>query len=201
MYEFIEGKISYKTTDYFVIEANNIGYRVHCAPPMLAGIPKPGETTRVFTSLIVRDDSHTLYGFKDREELFMFEMLLSVTGIGPKVASLIVANIEPSKFAVAVLTSDVSLISQIKGIGKKGAQRVVLELKDKLKGISFDNDEKEMLNIQNAGKNLENKYREACSALAVLGYSPSQAASAVSKVYDENVEVEKIIKLALRELM
>ncbi len=201
MYEYLEGIVIYKKEDYFVLNVNGIGFKIFCAVPMITRIPSNGNIAKIYTHLVVREDVLALYGFTNHEELSMFELLLTVSGIGPKVAGLLTAGIEPSKFAVAVLSSDISLIREIKGIGKKGAERIILELKDKLKGVSFDNESISFTGNTNRSEEAQNKYKEACSALTVLGYSPFESGKAVSKVYAEEKNIEDIIKLALRELM
>jgi Holliday junction DNA helicase RuvA len=201
VYAYLNGKISYKRSDFFVIDVNGVGYKVFCANPLLARIPPQGEDFKVFTHLIVREDVMALYGFTNQEELLMFELLLTVSGIGPKVAGLLVGNIEPTRFAMAVLSSDTALISEVKGIGKKGAERIVLELKDKLKGISFENESSVGKDSITRQTPYGGKYSEACSALAVLGYTATEANIAVRKVFNDEMEIENIIKAALRELM
>jgi len=201
VYEYFEGTVLYKKEDYFVLNVNGAGFKIFCAAPMISRIPSQGNSAKVYTHLVVREDVLALYGFTNYEELSMFELLLTVSGIGPKVAGLLTAGIEPSKFAVAVLSSDISLIREIKGIGKKGAERIILELKDKLKGVSFDDETKSFTADANINEDAQNKYKEACSALTVLGYSPSESGKAVGRVYSEEKNIEEIIKLALRELM
>jgi len=201
VYEYLEGTVLYKKEDYFVLNVNGVGFKIFCASPMIARISSQGDQAKVYTHLVVREDVLALYGFTNHEELSMFELLLTVSGIGPKVAGLLTAGIEPSKFAVAVLSSDISLIREIKGIGKKGAERIILELKDKLKGVSFDDETKSFTGVANINEDAQNKYKEACSALTVLGYSPAESGKAVSRVYSEDKNIEDIIKLALRELM
>ena len=201
MYEYLEGNILYKKEDYFVINVNGIGFKIFCASPLITKIPDQGNLAKIYTHLVVREDVLALYGFTNHEELAMFELLLTVSGIGPKVAGLLTAGIEPSRFAVAVLSSDISLIREIKGIGKKGAERIILELKDKLKGVSFENNEESYTGITNQEGDLQNKYKETCSALTVLGYSPSESGKAVRRIYDPDKSIEELIKLALRELM
>jgi len=203
MYAYLNGVIAYKQTDYFVMDMQGVGYKIFCAPALLARIPASGEKAKVYTHMIVREDLIALYGFPTQEELSMFEMLLSVSGIGPKVASAIAANIEPARFAMAILSSDTALISSVKGVGKKGAERVILELKDKLKGIAFPV-EGIAGTIDTNGKqcgSIGTKYAEACSALVVLGYSAYEANQVTMKVFDENATIENILKSALKELM
>ncbi len=201
MYAYLCGSIAYKQTDYFVLDVQGVGYKIFCAPVLLARIPPQGDKAKVFTHMIVREDLIALYGFPTQEELSMFEMLLSVSGIGPKVAGTIAATIDPTHFAMAVLTSDIALISSVKGVGKKGAERVILELKDKLKGVVFQNEEKTGAAPLKGMPATGTKYSEACSALVVLGYSVFESNQTVAKVFRDELAIEEIIKLALKELI
>ncbi len=201
MYAYLNGTVAFKQISYFVLDVQGVGFKIFCASSLLARIPVAGEKAKVFTHMVVREDLIALYGFPSQEELSMFEMLLSVSGIGPKVASAIASDIEPTRFAMAVLSSDISMISSVKGVGKKGAERIILELKDKLKGIAFP-EAGTTINISGkASLNSNSKYSEACSALVVLGYSAYEANLAVSKAYRDEIGIEDIIKLALKELI
>ncbi|MHB1484811.1 MAG: Holliday junction branch migration protein RuvA [Saccharofermentanales bacterium] len=201
MYAFLNGIIAYKKADNFVIDVNGIGYKIFCAPALLDRIPSQGEQAKVYTYMVVREDAISLYGFPTQDELSMFEMLLTVSGIGPKVAGTVAAHIEPSRFAMAILASDVGLISSVKGVGKKGAERIILELKDKLKGISFNDDSRTGVAATTGIRPGAAKYSEACSALVVLGYSANEANKVITRVYNEKDGIEDIIKSALRELL
>ena len=203
MYAYLNGTIAYKQMDFFVLDVLGVGYKIFCAPVLLARIPAQGEKAKVFTHMVVREDLIALYGFPTQEELSMFELLLSVSGIGPKVAGAIAATIEPAQFALAVLTSDIATISSVKGVGKKGAERVILELKDKLKGVVFQDEGKTGTVAPKGSKSAaaSTKYSEACSALVVLGYSAFESNQAVSTVYRDERALEDIIKLALKELI
>jgi Holliday junction DNA helicase RuvA len=201
MYAYLSGTIAYKQMDYFVLDVQGVGYKIYCAPVLLARIPSQGEKAKVYTHMVVREDLIALYGFPTQEELSMFEMLLSVSGIGPKVAGAIAATIEPTHFAMAVLTSDIALISSVKGVGKKGAERVILELKDKLKGVNFQEEGKPSSAMQKGTTTTGTKFGEACSAMVVLGYSAYESNQSVSKVFRDELALEEIIKLALKELI
>ncbi|MHB1453598.1 MAG: Holliday junction branch migration protein RuvA [Saccharofermentanales bacterium] len=201
MFSYLEGKIAYKKTDHFVIDVNGLGFRINCSASMLSRIPSQGERTLVYTYMVLREDLVALYGFPTQEELAMFEMLLTVSGVGPKVAGAMVGTLEPSAFALAVISSDIALLSSVKGLGKKGAERIIVELKDKMKGMTSVNG-KSLFTPAHAGTGeAGSKFNEACSAMAVLGYTPSEANQAVSAVFDQNISLENIIKAALKELL
>ena len=133
MYAYIRGKLEYKSNDSVVIEASGVGYAITVPLSTIENIGSVGEEVKVYTSLHVREDVMALYGFGTREELNMFELLKTVSGIGPKVAISVLSSISPSKFALAVITDDIKTLTQVQGIGKKTAQRIILELKDKIK--------------------------------------------------------------------
>ena len=132
MFSYIKGSLEVKSNGYIVVECGGIGYKVFMSDKSLSEIGEIGENIKVYTYFKVREDDISLYGFKTDEELRMFEMLLSVSGIGAKSAIVMLSNIEPSAFAFAVISDDVDRITKIPGIGKKTAQRLILELKVKI---------------------------------------------------------------------
>lgn len=201
MFSYLEGKIAYKKTDHFVIDVNGLGFRINCSSAMLSRIPAQGERTLVYTYMVIREDMVALYGFPTQEELSMFEMLLTVSGVGPKVAGAMVGTLEPPAFALAVISSDIALLSSVKGLGKKGAERIIVELKDKMKGMTSVGGKSLFTPAQTENGEAGSKFNEACSAMAVLGYTPSEANQAVSAVFDQNLSLENIIKSALKELL
>jgi holliday junction DNA helicase RuvA len=198
MYAFIKGKIVARHTDSLVLENQGIGYRIFAAPELLEKFPPRGEETLVHTHLYVREDVQALYGFPTAEDLGLFELLLGVSGIGPKVASAIVGSMSPGSFAMAVITGDIKGLTQIRGIGRKGAERLILELKDKLKGVDIPSVQKTAGPVDLAG---QPRQAEAISALMVLGYSGAEAARAVGAVFEPERSLEDLIRLALRQLM
>ena len=133
MIAYIKGTLEIKTKGYVVIEVNGIGYKIFMAENAIEKLGIIGEKVQVHTYMRVREDDISLYGFLTNEELRMFELLLGVGGIGAKGALAILSNITPSKFALAVISNDIAILKKIPGIGPKTAQRVILELKDKLK--------------------------------------------------------------------
>ena len=202
MYAYIKGTIVSKKEEYIIIESSGIGYRIFCHFPMQDRFGSLGETACVYTYLYVREDTFALYGFPTQEEKDMFVMLLLVSGIGPKVAIAMVAQIMPSQFALAVITGDVKGLMQVKGVGKKGAERLILELKDKLKGFAFNEGSTEMNDIQLGVNGSESQLiAEAISAMVVLGYSLPEAKKAIDAVYKEDMQIEELIRLSLRALV
>lgn len=193
MFSYIKGSLEVKSNGYIVVECGGIGYKIFMSDKSLSEIGEIGENIKVYTYFKVREDDISLYGFKTDEELRMFEMLLSVSGIGAKSAIVMLSNIEPSAFAFAVISDDVDRITKIPGIGKKTAQRLILELKDKLKSVDI---EKEKSEIENKVKEYEG-IDEAYAALQVLGYSKREIETAFTDVDFSNMNVEEIIKKGL----
>lgn len=193
MYLYIKGSLEVKTKGYIVVECNGIGYKIFMSDKSLNEIGNVGDTVKVYTHYHVREDEISLYGFKTDEELRMFELLLSVSGIGARSAITMLSNIEPSEFAFAVISDDVDRMTKIPGIGKKTAQRIILELKDKLKTEqAISKDEKIKASIHN-----EEIISEAVSALQILGYTKKEINSVIEKLEIQNLNVEEIIKKAL----
>lgn len=195
MFSYIKGKLEVKTTGYVVIDINGLGYKIFMSDTAINKIGDIGEVVKVHTYVKVREDDISIYGFNTNEELRMFELLLSVSGIGAKSAITILSNISPSSFALAVITNNVGEIKKLPGIGPKTAQRIILELKDKLKteeSIESDN----TIELKNAITE-DNKVQEAISALQVLGYSQREIENAMKNVDKDNLGVEDIIRKGL----
>lgn len=195
MYAYIKGSLEVKTRGYIVIDVNGIGYKIFMSETAISELGEIGQVVKVHTYLKVKEDEMSLYGFNTNEELRMFELLLSVSGIGAKSAINILSNITPSSFALAVITNDVAKIKALPGIGPKGAQRIILELKDKL------NKEQEIEEVEKKAEKVidTQKYNEAISALQVLGYSKKEIEKALQGI-NEELTVEEIIKLGLKNL-
>ena len=193
MYLYIKGSLEVKTKGYIVVECNGIGYKIFMSDKSLNEVGNIGDTVKVYTHYHVREDEISLYGFRTDEELRMFELLLSVSGIGARSAITMLSNIEPSEFAFAVISDDVDRMTKIPGIGKKTAQRLILELKDKLKSEEIERNKEE---IEKEIKEVEG-LNEAVSALQVLGYSRREIDSAFEKADLSGLSTEDIIKKGL----
>lgn len=194
MYAYINGKIADKANNYVVIDAGGVGYKIYMSPNVIEKLPDVGEMQKIHTYYYVREDNISLYGFLSNEELRMFELLLSVSGIGAKLAIQILSVITPSSFALAVISNDVSKIVNIPGIGKKTAARIILELKDKLKTEQTVATKNEKV-VQAIYE--DEKHLEAITALQVLGYTRKEIEKAFEKLELQNLSVEEIIKKAL----
>jgi len=201
MIEFIKGKIEYIEDNYFVIQCGGIGYRVTAGAGTISRLVSQSGEVKVFTYMSVSDSGINLIGFDKQQQLKLFYKLINVSGIGPKVAMNILESMEINKLVTAIATGDITALSKAPGLGKKTAQRLVLELKDKLTAEeitqSFGTAEiAEMVNVPEGGAKAD-----AVEALEALGYSRSEAVKAVGSVYHEGDSVEKLIKAALRKMI
>ena len=196
MISYIKGKLESKNLDNVVIEVGGIGYKIFMSASSMERLGEAGQEVKVYTYMRVREDDISLYGFCTNEELKMFEQLLGVSGVGAKVALTILANISPSSFALAIITGDVNTLKSLPGIGAKSAQRMILELKDKMK--TNEAIETEVIPVKTTIRN--DKTRDAIEALQVLGYSRKDIDLAISKINTEDLTVEEIIKQGLKNL-
>ena len=196
MYAYIKGSLEIKTAEYVVVETSGIGYKIFMSETAIDKLGEIGSIVKIYTYLKVREDDMSLYGFNTNEELRMFELLLSVSGVGAKSAIVILSNITPSSFALAVITDDVSKLKKLTGIGPKTAQRIILELKDKLNAIN-DTSKDELEEMLSKKEEDGEKVAEAMSALQVLGYSRKEIEVAFEGFDKSDLGVEDIIKKGL----
>lgn len=195
MYYYIKGTLVQKNDNYIVVDANGVGYMIYTSLNSMQNTGEVGKKITIYTYLHVREDVMDLFGFTTIEEKNMFMQLISVSGVGPKAALSILSVTTPAKFAVAVITNDVKTITKASGVGPKMAQRVILELKDKMK-----TDELEIDLEDESDDILSDNRSEAISALVVLGYSSNDAQKAIKGI-DGTLSVEEIIKKALAGLL
>ena len=196
MFAYIKGKLDTKQDTFVIIDVQGIGYKIFMPSNSIENLGEVGETAKVYTHYYVREDNISLYGFSSNEELRMFELLLSVSGVGAKSAVSMLSEITPSKFALSVITDDVSTLTKIPGVGKKTAARIILELKDKLKTEqALEKQEEVKVQIKD-NSNLE----EAIAALQVLGYTKREIEKAIEKIDIKDIELEEIIKMGLKYL-
>ncbi|MFD0796465.1 Holliday junction branch migration protein RuvA [Maribacter chungangensis] len=193
MIHHLKGKLVEKNPTYVIIECGGVGYFVNISLHTFSKI-LDGELIHLFTHLQVKEDSHTLFGFVEKSEREIFRLLLSVSGIGSSTARTMLSSLSPAQIRDAIANGDVPAIQSIKGIGAKTAQRVILDLRDKILKV-YDIDE---LSTTSNNTNKD----EALSALEVLGFARRQAEKVVDKVIsqDTSLSVENIIKLALKNL-
>lgn len=198
MFSYLKGILVTKSIGYIVIDVGGVGFKIFMSETSIKKLGETGEEVKVFTHMQVREDDISLYGFTTNEELRMFELLISVSGVGAKSAIAMLSNISPSSFALAVISNDIKSLTKIPGIGSKTAQRIVLELKDKLKteeSISNNSNEEIIVAIKD-----DNKTSEAVQALKVLGYTSAEIEKVLSTLDTNNMSVEDIIRKALINL-
>lgn len=197
MFEYIRGVLQYKNTDFCVIDVNGVGFKIFTSHITAAGIGESGATVTLYTYMNVKEDEISLFGFASREELSVFNMLIGISGVGPKVGLAVLAAMSPSEFSLAVATGDFKSISKSKGVGPKLAQRIVLELKDK---ISKDIKSQEQV-PEETFEPVPTGYisNDAVSALMVLGYSSKEASKLVAKVYKDGMTLEETVRQALKQ--
>lgn len=197
MFAFIKGSIEEKSSGYVVIEAGGVGYKIFMPEPEIETIGEIGDIVKVHTYYWVREDNISLYGFSSKEELRMFEILISTSGIGAKSAITILSNITPSSFALAVINEDVHKLTKLPGIGAKTAARMILELKDKLKKQELESKENEQKEELSKVITYNENVDEAISALQVLGYSKREVERVFDKIDLKNMSVEDMIRKGL----
>lgn len=199
MFAYIKGSLEMKFKDYLVIDVGGIGYKIFMSETAINTIGQIGDIVKVFTYYRVREDDISIYGFKTQEELRMFELLLSVSGVGAKSALSMLSCIEPSEFALAVISNNVKVLTQIPGIGNKSAQRIILELKDKLKAEQTEqsDDDTSKTPIGKSTIEINNNIQEAISGLMVLGFSKKDIEKAFEHLDINSLSLEDLIKKGL----
>ena len=204
MLAYIKGELASKQIGYVVIDVGGLGYKVFMSDLSIDNIGNIGDIVKVHTYYRVMEDDISIFGFNTQEELRMFELLISVSGVGAKTAVAMLGSIEPSEFAIAVITEDINTLKQIPGIGPKSAQRIVLELKDKIKK------EQQVAELEIASKGTkskikeviieDNKISEVTTALQVLGYTKPDIDKVLEQIETAEFTLEEIIKQALKIL-
>ncbi len=197
MYYYIKGEKVLLGDGFAVIEAGGIGYKILTSSKSLSLLSGKSGIVTMYVQLIVREDAHELVGFLANEELSMFKHLTSVSGVGAKAALAILSALSPNELAVSVMTDDAKAITQANGVGPKLAQRIILELKGKLKNDELLPSE---ISPKSLSSPLSDKLTEAAAALTVLGYSAIDARAAVRRL-DGNLSVEELVREALKLLM
>ena len=200
MFYYVSGTVAHIEPYLAVIDCGGVGYACRTTSYTISALKK-GEKGKLFTYLYVREDAMELYGFASQEELNLFQQLISVSGVGPKAALSILSSTNPANLALSIITGDEKALTCAPGIGKKIAQRVILELKDKLaKGQTLGGGGE---SYGGTGVTIipENKQSEAAAALAVLGYSQSEINVALKGIDMDGLTLEQIIKQALKKMM
>jgi Holliday junction DNA helicase RuvA len=185
----LSGKVESLGVDSAIINVGGVGFRVYMPTTALSTLGKTGDTVKVFTHLHVREDNIALYGFASTEELWLFETLLGVTGLGPKLSLAMLSALSPEQITLAIATGSIDMLDMIPGIGKKVASRIILELKEKI-GAGW---------IITPATQIAQENTDVLAALTSLGYSAAEAVKAVAALpADRDLELEEKIKLALQ---
>ena len=198
MFYYLNGEITLMEGNLAVVDCGGVGYACRTTSYTLSKL-RVGQTAKLFTYCNIREDAFDIYGFSTREELRCFELLLSVTGVGPKAALAILSVVSPDQFTLAVMTQDVKTLTMAAGVGKKLAKRVLLELKDKIAGSQLELNGADIADMQPALRG--GKTAEATAALASLGYSQAEIGAALKGIDVEALRVEDIVRQALRAMV
>jgi Holliday junction DNA helicase RuvA len=193
MYEYIKGELNYIGNNFVVIDNNGIGYRVYTSVSTFPLLPSIGKEVKLYTYLNVKEDLMELYGFITKEELDLYRLLITVSGVGPKAGISVLSALSPDKFKIAVATGDAKSIAKAQGIGAKTASRIILELKDKISLDAQISDDGESLEVING----DDPRVEAAEVLTVLGYSLSEAKKAVAGL---SGTVDEMVSTALKNM-
>lgn len=203
MIQYIRGELAALEEDRIIVDVGGIGYGIFMSVQSMSSLPPVGSEVRIYTYLNVKEDAMQLFGFLTRDDLSVFKLLIGVNGIGPKGGQAVLSVLSPDDLRFAVLSNDVKAISAAPGIGKKTAEKVILELKDKLSledaldhAVSGQSDNH---SVQNGGGKVQS---EAVQALVALGYGSTEALKAVKQVeISEDTDVETVLKKALKNMM
>ena len=201
MISYVKGILTEIIEDTIIVETGGIGVEIHVPLTLIGSLPHIGDELKIYTYFKVAEDSMSLYGFENRRDLDMFGQLIAISGIGPKGALAILSTLSPDELRMAVLAGDVKAISAAQGIGAKTAQRVILELKDKISAEDLLGSAG-YKNTASVASNENSASSEAVEALIALGYTGSQALRAVREVeIDDSMDSEAVLKAALKYLV
>ncbi|MEA4826970.1 MAG: Holliday junction branch migration protein RuvA [Clostridium sp.] len=198
MFDYIKGTYIGLNKEYIVVENNNIGYKIYTSGSTMAKMPNINEEVKIYIEQIVREDFLGLYGFLTEEEREMFNLLMTINGVGRRAALSLLSIASISKLKLAILSGDFKTFIKAPGVGKKIAQRIVLELKDKISKVGEDDIDLE--NIIDTAQDINRNHDDALEALIALGFTEKESESAL-KTVDTNGSLEEIIKSSLKYLM
>lgn len=196
MFEFIRGSVAKKDLDYVVLDVGGVGFKLYTSLNTIGSV-ETGEIVTLYTYMSVKEDDLSLYGFINDSELQTFRMLLQVNGVGPKMAASVLSQISVPDFSLAVARGDHKSISKVKGIGPKLAQRIVLELKDKI-GADLSGDGEDIAPASDGRAGSDPVFNEAVEALLVLGYNLQAAKESVGRNYRPGMSLEETVKLCIK---
>ena len=200
MYAFIEGQVVEKTNNTLVLLAGGVGYLLNCSMSTISAAPKTGEVMRCHTWLSVREDAMELFGFASKEEKQLFLLLTGVTGVGPKMALALLSTLSASDLRLAIIMEDDKTLARAPGVGKKIAQRITLELKDKLGQFEVSGGGASAAASAPVAPAAADNFAQAMAALTGLGYTPAEARDALQKVGSKDAPADELLRLALRSM-
>ncbi|MGN1420555.1 MAG: Holliday junction branch migration protein RuvA [Eubacterium sp.] len=193
----LRGTLTVADVNYIVVECSGVGFKCFTTLNTVKDLGRVGDEVNVFTHLAVREDAMDLYGFATVAELDAFKLLITVSGVGPKAAAAVLSELSPDKLALCIASGDAKAITRAQGVGKKTAERIVLELKDKMGAIASESVSQSVMNASSAVA--DNETAEAVAALVALGYSQSDASMVVGAM-DKSLSVDEMIRQGLKQL-
>lgn len=200
MISYIKGSLEYTAEGVIIVETGGVGYRIFVSPMTASTLPSLHSQVKIYTYMNVKEDNISLFGFNQMEDLSLFNKLLTVSGIGPKGALSLLGAMSSSQIIMAIITDDVATLSKAPGVGKKTAQRLVLDLKDKFKNEEFvqsiTQDTSNEADLTAAGDKAE-----AIEALLALGYTRSEAIKAVTSVCKDGMDTQALLKASLKKMI
>ncbi len=200
MYAYIKGTLTKRYDETIVVENNGIGYEIICPFILSSEFGPCGEEVTVYVYQSVKEDDISLFGFTSQEEKDMFLLLITVSSVGPKSAMSVCSQIKPDKLAMAVMNSDVKALTNVKGLGKKTAERIILELRDKFKKMGSSSSKSAVTSAELFSSD-PSLFEDAVNALMVLGYKEEDSRQAVSSSYEDGIELQVLIKNSLKKMV
>lgn len=194
----LHGRIIEKQPPEILLDVQGVGYELLLPMTSFYSLPQVGDETTIFTHLVVREDAHLLFGFAEKQERTLFRELIKTNGVGPKLALAILSAMSVSQFATAIETEALTKLTKIPGVGKKTAERLLVELKGKFKGIAQSDFFMEVSHEQMLANNTADPANEALDALIALGYKPNDAEKMIKKVHKSGASSEQLIREALK---
>jgi len=201
MIGYLKGLIITKHPPVLLIDVAGVGYEVYASMNTFYKLPEIGEEVILYTHLVVREDVHDLYAFFDLRERLLFRTLIKVNGVGPRMAMAILSSIDPDEFVFCVESGDAARLTHIPGVGKKTSERLIIEMRDRLKDWRTVNDGAKVV-VKGAASSMDinDATRDAISALVSLGYKPQEASKAISKIDTVELTSEEVIRQALKQM-
>ncbi|BCG64054.1 MAG: Holliday junction DNA helicase RuvA [Methyloprofundus sp.] len=198
MIGFLRGNLVAKTPPLLVLDVQGVGYEVEAPMTTFYDLPAMGESVMLHTHLVIRDDAHILFGFSTQADRVMFRSLIKVNGVGPKLALTILSGQSVDEFQRCIMDNDTAALVRLPGVGKKTAERLIIEMRDKLPKLSESAADASTVSDGDSAALRSNAKQEAISALCALGYKPAEASKMVQNIAQEDKSCEEIIRLALQ---